>query len=246
MDRFAVLSDINANIWALEAVLADFSMRGLDQIINLGNTLYGPLEPQATAECLMKVSLVSIQGNQDRQLLDLPISPVSRTLAYVLKDLSSRSLDWLAAQPATRVFADSLFFCHGTPLSDQVYLLESMTPAGGFLQEPAAIQAQLTEVHQAMLLCGHSHIPRILQLPAGPLIVNPGSVGLPAYSDDLPVVHKMETGSPHARYAIIAKTVTGWTVEQIAVPYDWDKAAGQARRLGQDAWAGWLETDRAQ
>jgi diadenosine tetraphosphatase ApaH/serine/threonine PP2A family protein phosphatase len=120
-----------------------------------------------------------------------------------------------------------------------------MTPTGGFLQEPAAIQAQLTEVHQAMVLCGHSHIPRILQLPDGPLVVNPGSVGLPAYSDDLPIAHKMETGSPHARYAVIAKTVTGWTVEQIAVPYDWDKAAGKARQLGQDAWAGWLETGRA-
>jgi predicted phosphodiesterase len=245
MDQYAVLSDIHANIWALEAVLADIARRGLDQIINLGDTLYGPLEPQATAECLMKVPLVSIQGNQDRQLLEQPISRVSPIQAYVLQDLSSRSLDWLAAQPVTRFVAGSLFLCHGTPLSDQAYLLETMTPAGGFLQDTAAIQTQLTQVHQAMLLCGHSHIPRILQLPAGPLIVNPGSIGLPAYSDDLPVAHKMETGSPHARYAVIAKNVAGWSVEQIAVPYDWNKAARKGRRLGQDAWAGWLETGRA-
>jgi len=245
MDQYAVLSDIHANIWALEAVLADIARRGLDQIINLGDTLYGPLEPQATAECLMKVPLVSIQGNQDRQLLQQPISSVSPIPAYVLKDLSSRSLEWLAAQPTTRSVAGNIFLCHGTPLSDHVYLLETMTPAGGLLQETAAIQAQLTEVHQAVLLCGHSHIPRTLQLPAGPLIVNPGSVGLPAYSDNLPVAHKMETGSPHARYAVIAKTVAGWSIEQIVVPYDWNKAARKGRRLGQDAWAGWLETGRA-
>jgi predicted phosphodiesterase len=245
MEQYAVISDVHANIWALEAVLTDIARRGLDQIINLGDTLYGPLEPQAVAECLMKVPLVSIRGNQDRQLLEQPISPVSPIQAYVLQDLSSRSPDWLAAQPATRLVADSLFLCHGTPSSDHTYLLETITPAGGFLQEPAAIQAALTEVHQAVLLCGHSHIPRILQLPAGPLIVNPGSVGLPAYSDDLPVAHKMETGSPHARYAIIAKTAAGWSVEQIAVPYDWYKAASRARRLGQDKWAGWLETGRA-
>jgi len=115
MDQYAVLSDIHANIWALEAVLTDIARRGLDQIINLGNTLFGPLEPQATAECLMKVPLVSIQGNQDRQLLEQPFSPVSPTLAYVLKDLTSRSLGWLAAQPATRFVADGLFLCHGTP-----------------------------------------------------------------------------------------------------------------------------------
>jgi diadenosine tetraphosphatase ApaH/serine/threonine PP2A family protein phosphatase len=118
-------------------------------------------------------------------------------------------------------------------------------PAGGFLQEPAIIQTQLTAVHQAMILCGHSHTPRILQLPNGCLVVNPGSVGLPAYSDDLPVIHKMENGSPHARYTVISQTATGWTVEQIAVPYEWNKAARQARRLGQDEWAAWLETGRA-
>jgi diadenosine tetraphosphatase ApaH/serine/threonine PP2A family protein phosphatase len=96
-----------------------------------------------------------------------------------------------------------------------------------------------------VVLCGHSHIPRILQLPAGPLVINPGSVGLPAYSDDLPVAHKMETGSPHARYAMVSKSAAGWTVEQIVVPYDWNKAAQKARRLGQDEWGAWLETGRA-
>ena len=53
MDQFAVLYDIHANIWALEAVLADIAKRGPSQLINLGDTLYGPLEPQATATCLM-------------------------------------------------------------------------------------------------------------------------------------------------------------------------------------------------
>ncbi len=245
MEQYAVLSDIHANIWALEAVLTDIARRGPDKIINLGDTLYGPLEPQATAECLMKIPLVSIRGNQDRLILEQPIAPVSLTLEYVLKDLSSSSQGWLAAQPATCLIEDRFFLCHGTPLSDHAYLLETMTSAGGLLQEPDAILARLSDVHQAMVLCGHSHIPRILQLPAGPLVVNPGSVGLPAYADDLPVAHKMETGSPHARYAVISKTVAGWVVEQIAVPYKWDKAATKARQLGQEQWAGWLETGRA-
>jgi len=245
MDQFAVLSDIHANIWALEAVLADIAKRGPSQLINLGDTLYGPLEPQATATCLMQLPLASILGNQDRLLLEKPVLPVSPGLAYILNDLSPLSLDWLAAQPATCTVADVLFLCHGTPRSDQTYLLETMSPAGGCLQESAAIQAQLGPLEQALVLCGHSHIPRIIQLPAGPLIVNPGSVGLPAYSDDLPVAHKMETGSPHARYAMISKTAAGWTVDQIVVPYAWDKASGKARRLGQNDWAAWLETGRA-
>ena len=245
MDQYAVLSDIHANLWALEAVLADLASRGLSRIINLGDTLYGPLEPQATAECLMQLPVISIQGNQDRLLLEQPIPPISHTLAYVLQQLAPRSLAWLAAQPATYVLADDLFLCHGAPRSDQAYLLESMSPAGGFLQEPAAIQAQLAGVPQPILLCGHSHIPRIVQLPSGQLVINPGSVGLPAYSDDLPVAHKMENGSPHARYAVLTNTAAGWTVDQVAVPYDCSKAAARARHLGQDEWAKWLETGRA-
>jgi predicted phosphodiesterase len=245
MDQFAILSDIHANIWALEAVLADISRRGPAQLINLGDSLYGPLEPQATAAYLMQLPLFSILGNQDRLLLEKPVPPISPGLAYVLNDLSRGSLDWLAAQPSTCIVAGELLLCHGTPTSDQTYLLESMTLSGGFLQEPAAIRAQLGSLEQPVILCGHSHIPRVLQLPAGPLVINPGSVGLPAYSDDLPVAHKMETGSPHARYALVSKTAAGWTVEQIAVPYNWSKAAKKARTLGQDEWAAWLETGRA-
>ena len=103
---------------------------------------------------------------------------------------------------------------------------------------------ELTAVHQAMILYGHSLIPRIVQMPAGRLVINPGSVGLP-YSDYLPVGHMMGNGSPYARYAVISKTDTGWTVEQIAVPYDCNKSARQTHRLGQDEWAAWLETGRA-
>lgn len=205
MNQFAILSDIHANIWALEAVLTDISRHGPSQLINLGDSLYGPLEPQATAACLMQLPIVSILGNQDRLLLEKPVPPVSPGLAYVLNDLAPGSLDWLAAQPATGIVAGELLLCHGTPGSDQTYLLESMSTSGGFLQEPAAIQAQLGALEQPVVLCGHSHIPRIVQLPTGALVINPGSVGLPAYSDDLPVPHKMETGSPHARYAMVSK-----------------------------------------
>ncbi|OGC07693.1 hypothetical protein A2V82_11055 [candidate division KSB1 bacterium RBG_16_48_16] len=79
----------------------------------------------------------------------------------------------------------------------------------------------------------------------GRLAVNPGSVGLPAYSDDRPEPHKMESGSPHARYAVLSHTATGWMVEQLAIPYDWKKASEKARQNGRDDWAVWLESGRA-
>jgi hypothetical protein len=81
-----------------------------------------------------------------------------------------------------------------------------------------------------VLACGHSHIPRAVQLPGGTLIINPGSVGMPAYTDDGNVPHVVENGSPHARYAILEWNNTSWTPQLIAVAYDHMKAADQADR----------------
>lgn len=47
----AAISDIHSNVFALEAVLADIKQRGADQIVNLGDILYGPIAPQATMSC---------------------------------------------------------------------------------------------------------------------------------------------------------------------------------------------------
>ena len=40
---FAVLSDIHGNRWVLEAVLDDIRRRGIRDLVNLGDCLYGPL-----------------------------------------------------------------------------------------------------------------------------------------------------------------------------------------------------------
>jgi hypothetical protein len=50
------------------------------------------------------------------------------------------------------------------------------------------------------------------------LIVNPGSVGCPAYADPTPPSpHVSETGSPHARYALLAQQAGRWRVDLVAV-----------------------------
>ncbi len=246
MDRYAVMSDIHGNIWALEAVLEDIGRRGLKHIVNLGDTVYGPLEPQATAERLMALPLIGISGNEDRLLFEKPAvpTPASAAVERVKKRLTRESVDWLAAQPGTAVAGRELFLCHGTPASDETYLLERASPRGATLNDSDFIREQLASVEQPVVLCGHSHIPRAVQLDGGRLIVNPGSVGLQAYTDDSPEPHAMECGSPHARYAVVTKARDRWSIEAIGLPYEWEKAAETARRNGRNDWAIWLERGR--
>lgn len=238
----ALISDIHGNILALDAVLQDIQQRGLTQIINLGDSLYGSLEPAATADRLMARQIPSIMGNQDRIILESGIETADQK--FILGQLTPAHLAWIAQMPPT-LMVDDIFCCHGTPTSDTTYLLEQVTPHGVGLQPQAALEAQLAGISQPIIACGHSHVPHVVALSDGRLIVNPGSVGIPAYEDDLPYPHVMESGSPHARYALVEKREQGWHVELIAVPYAWDQAATLAAQRGRPDRARWIQTGRA-
>ncbi|MBX3081013.1 MAG: metallophosphoesterase family protein [Anaerolineae bacterium] len=245
LDQFAVISDIHGNSLALEAVLDDINARELDTIFNLGDHLYGSLEPATVAEMLIGDEIVSIAGNQDRIIITPPEDILTTAdHLYIMSQLAQEHLDWLHTLPPTFRIED-VFLCHGTPDSDETYLLEQPDRAGGILDMTEAIQERLQGIDASLILCGHSHVPRCVWLPDGRLVVNPGSVGMPAYTDDVPYDHKMEAGSPHARYAVITRTANGWQVEQVAVAYDWFAAAAVARQRGRDDRARWLETGRA-
>jgi putative phosphoesterase len=243
-EQIAVIADIHGNTWALDAVLQDIQRRGITTIVNLGDCVYGSLDPAGTLERLMGANILTIAGNQDREVFDESEQVrSSRDHQFVTGQLSAAQLAWLRHLPPTQVVGD-VFLCHGTPASDLIYLLERVDEHGVFLRDSAPIMADLRDVRQPVVVCGHSHIPRTVWLPDGHLVVNPGSVGIPAYDDDLPYPHVMEAGSPHARYAILTRQSGGWAIEHVALPYSWDVAAEVARRNGRPDRARWIETGR--
>jgi predicted phosphodiesterase len=245
LDRFAVLADIHGNLFALESVLADIASRSVQQIVNLGDHLQGPLDPVGTAERLIPLGLPSIRGNTDRLLFEAgTIATPGSTLEANRATLTERYKQWLAAMPQT-LRLDDVLLCHGTPWADDVYLLEEVTPDGARMTRTAALAPILHGITARVIFCGHSHQSRTIQQPDGPLLINPGSVGLPAYTADSPHPHAMEAGSPHARYAILTRSGDKWQVEQHAVPYDWESAAQLAEHNGRSDWAAWLRTGRA-
>ena len=253
MARYAVVSDVHGNRWALEAVLADARTRNVDALLQLGDALYGPLDPRGTAALLrapgssIPCPWHHIRGNQDRIVYE-PSADVNEnaSLTFTRDALDEGDIAWLRALPAAAV-VDDIRLCHGTPASDEVYLLEQVTERGVGLRDLASLERLVDGVRERVLLCGHTHIPRLVSLPSGRaselVIVNPGSVGLPAYADQLPYPHRMESGSVHARYAVVdvGRTVT---VELIGVDYDWETAAAAATRNGRPDWAVALRTGR--
>ena len=243
--QLAAIADVHGNTWALDAVLADIARRGIGTIVNLGDCAYGSLDPAGTMARLMQPGIETLAGNQDRDVF----APSGRVRAapdhaFVTGALSAGQIAWLSSRPPTLTLGQ-VFCCHGTPDSDETYLLERVTAHGVSLEATEVIAERLAGVAAPVVLCAHSHVPRIVWLPGGKLVVNPGSVGIPAYDEDSPFPHVMEAGSPHARYAILTRAPAGWQPELVAVPYDWDAAADAARRNGRADRARWIATGRA-
>lgn len=235
--KFGVLSDIHGNVWALEAVLNDARRRGVNAFVNLGDILYGPLAPRETFDLLKKTNLVAqVLGNQDRLIINGTLNP---TLEWVRRDLGEEPVRWLTSIPSTGQH-DGWLLCHGTPNSDITYLLEDVSSGRPEVRKDSEIEALVAGCGASRILCGHTHLQRLVRLDSGTIIVNPGSVGLPAYDDSLPVHHVMESFSPHARYAV----VEGSTISFHQVEYDWNTAASKARELKRDDWARGLAAGR--
>ncbi|MDW3221472.1 MAG: metallophosphoesterase family protein [Paracoccaceae bacterium] len=245
--RFAVLADIHGNCFALQAVLRDMDDLKVTEAVNLGDFFSGPLDSAKTAALLMDRDFVSIRGNHDRYLVEQNRSQLGPSDRVAFDQLNQSQLDWISNLPTTRVVFDDVFLCHGTPTSDETYWLERVQENGviraATLDEVAR---EAAGVDASLLLCAHTHIPRCMRLPDGRTIINPGSVGCPAYDDDAPVYHFMQTGTPNASYAVVERQCGEWAVTFRSVPYAFNAARDLAVKNGRNDWAralatGWFE-----
>ncbi len=259
--RLALVSDIHGNLAALDAVIADMKNRHIQCVVNLGDSLSGPLLPLETADRLRSLPWLHVAGNHERQVLRLPIARQNLSDAYTSGQLDTAAKNWIAshADPAdprlhqaqlwVEQLGQDVALCHGSPRSDIEYLLE--TPVGESVR-----LANVTEIEErlaglipeniSLLACGHSHVPRAVRLRSKLLIINPGSVGLPAYDDDHPYpfskFHRIENGSPDARYAVVEKSGGHWHCDLISVPYDHESMALLAEQRHRPDWAHALRT----
>jgi len=244
--KIAILSDIHSNVYALDAVIQDAKRRGYDQIVNLGDILYGPIAPKETYNLLMEHNLTTISGNQDRQIVETTPEEIANnpTMAFIVNDLPQNAINWMAELPFDKQLNEEVYLCHGTPKNDLIYLLENIELGYPQLRSDKEIIELLSNQKSDVVLCGHTHTPRVVKTSTDQLIVNPGSVGLPAYTDDEPLVHSMENYSPLASYSILEKNGSDWLVEQIKVPYDLNKAVKCAEQRNRADWVHFLSTGR--
>jgi len=198
--RYLVLTDIHANLEALDACLFDARARGYDDTLVLGDLVgYGP-DPNEVVERIIALKpLAMVRGNHDKVACGIEqaegFNAVARSAAkWTLDILTPKNREWLADLPEGPTIVDDLVeICHGSPFDEDAYIFDELD----------AVRA-LKVSTRPLCLFGHTHYPVTFELSAeafdtvGPAaaseaqlalkrgakyLVNPGSVGQPRDGD---------------------------------------------------------------
>lgn len=249
--RILAFSDVHGNTPALQALLSMCDDIQPDLIVNLGDIASGGVDPRGTLDLLStRPDILTVRGNHERQLLTNPHPAHGGSDWLATQVLTPADRLWLGSLPQMLEIAPGVLAFHGSPDNDVCYLLETVDPSVPAVGLRPATDHEVMERlgswagKSQVFLCGHTHIQRTKHLPDGSFVVNPGSLGWPAYEDDEPYPHRNEAGTPHARFSVVDRTEQGWKVTEHAIDYDVDQASALAESNSRPDVAKALRTGR--
>jgi putative phosphoesterase len=235
--QIAALADIHANAYALDAVVAAIADMHVDLVVNLGDSVSGAVDPVATIATLRDhPDFVTVRGNHERQLLTLAASEMGNVDRIADLALGAEDRRWLDRAEAIQRPQPRVVAFHGGLGDDTCHLLHTVDSAGLREASDDEVIGRLGDEYGChdLYLCAHTHLQRVRRLPDGSLVVNPGSVGWPAYADTWPYPHVVEAGTPHARFTLLEQAGDGWTALEFSVEYDFEMAAAKAEGHGRE------------
>lgn len=229
MSSFAIISDVHANLEALNTVLRKIEEDNVDAILFLGDSVgYGP-EPDECIEVLTGSAKILLAGNHDRAAAGLSdmssFNPYAKAAIEWTRDkMSKENIAFLKELPLTaEINENDMFLVHSTPKEPEQW---------HYLTFEHDARVNFKYFEQIICFLGHSHIPFIVEAsPGGNIrfhyrlteikdncryIVNAGSVGQP------------RDGNPDAAYALMK----GNTVEIKRVSYDIVLTQKKMRKAG--------------
>ena len=233
--RYIVLTDIHANLQALEACLTDATARTFERTLVLGDLVGYGGDPNAVVERIQALEPTAIvRGNHDKVACGVEqaegFNAVAKSAAkWTLDVLEPAHRQWLAALPEGPIDVDDVVeICHGSPFDEDAYIFDELD----------AVRAVKVS-NRPLCLFGHTHYPVTFELSEESFdsvgstsapqtqvqmrngckyLINPGSVGQP------------RDGDPRAAYAIVDTTAR--RVELYRVRYPVDEAQARVIKAG--------------
>lgn len=215
--RVAAISDIHANLPALEAVVEAIDAAGVEEIWCLGDVVGYGAEPDACTDLVRERCSLCLVGNHDLAVLGgLDISSFSEAaaeaVAWTRENVAERTLELLRDLEPVGL-RDGIALFHASPRD----------PVWEYVLSAEQASACLDVQPERIALIGHSHVSlffvrpdgdehdsetrgaqagddTLLDLNGGNWLVNPGSVGQPRDGDPRAAWLELDTGEPSARF----------------------------------------------
>ena len=211
--KIAVISDVHANLHALERVIEEAEKRGIDIFVNAGDSIgFGPY-PNEVIELLCEKNTLSVVGNYDLEVIEGEFKDKdvkNHALKLTRRELSNSCKEYLQSLPRElrfEVAGKKLLVTHGSPASIDEHI---------YHDTPVESLETLSEAAKAdVIIVGHSH-EQLWRQVNGASFVNPGSVGRPG------------DGNPRAAFAVLQ--FDPFKVEMIRLDYDVKGAADSLRK----------------
>ena len=219
--KIAVISDIHANLIALNTVLEDIKEQNCDKIFCLGDLAMAGPQPVETVDFIIKqTDWTIIQGNTDKLIVDysselfenmmntFPL--MAKALREDVKVLSEDQKEFLRKLPPQKeleIEGVKILLVHGSPRRNNEDILPNLP-----IEQ---VEEIIDGVNADLILCGHTHMPAGYQTNTQQTVIDDGSVGRPM-TEDL-----------KACYLILDINNGSFTAEHKLLDYDREKAANK-------------------
>ena len=198
--RIACISDIHANLFALEAVLKDVKAQSPDLILSLGDQVNLGPQPLEVLQLLKSEDIPCLLGNHEQRVLALRRAEDDA----VLNAINFASIRWTKDQ----LEGVMLDFPAYKRIGDITFAHAGVDDPSMALEDTLAVDAQLDALSTPLLVCGHYH-NTLSRVRDGKTIFVTGAVGM------------AENGIPGtAQYALVDETPSGVTLQPCIVSYD--------------------------
>lgn len=230
--KIAVISDIHANLIALNTVLEDIKEQNCDKIFCLGDLAMAGPQPVETVDFIIKqTDWTIIQGNTDKLIVDYSselfenmmntfplMAKALREDVKVLREDQKEFLRKLPPQKELEIEGVKILLVHGSPRRNNEDILPNLP-----IEQ---VEEIIDGVNADLILCGHTHMPAGYQTNTKQTVINDGSVGRPM-TEDL-----------KACYLILDINNGSFTAEHRLLDYTREKAAEIMRERNFDGAEG--------
>jgi diadenosine tetraphosphatase ApaH/serine/threonine PP2A family protein phosphatase len=218
--KYLVISDVHANLEALEATMAKAGQH--DAVLVLGDLVGYGADPNAVIDRIRELTHATIiRGNHDKVAAGIENVEAFNHLAkhaitWTASTLTPSNRAWLAALPAGPLnIDDSVAICHGSPFDEDVYIFDDLDARRALLSSD-----------RMLCLFGHTHVPAVYKFDVDYRPVSPprGETfrllldGAAKYLVNCGAVGQPRDGDPRAAFGMLDTGTRSLTVQR--VPYD--------------------------